>query len=198
VAVRQARRSVRRVRHSAPRARHSVRCGARALPALRGAVSLRAARLFVQGALAAVRQALRSVLRSAPPEAAARQAAVLPRAGPAASGAGVPLPGAVDAAEALPAAPRAEAVQGAPRAAEGPRAARGAEAVQGAQRAAEAQQEVRPAVAAEAQHVAAPDAPVALPSAVASVFRRDPLRRLAPSRQGRFARATARLRSASP
>jgi hypothetical protein len=58
---------------------------------------------------------------------------------------------------------------------------------------------VRPAGAAEAQHAAAaPGAPVALPSGAVSVFRRDRLRRLAPSRSARFARATARLRSASP
>jgi hypothetical protein len=92
-------------------------------------------------------------------------------------------------------------VQGARHAAEVPRAARGAEAVQGAQRAAAAAQEERRAGAGPgAQHVAAvrPGAPpVALPSGGPSVFRRDPLRRLAPSQQARFARATARLRSAS-
>jgi hypothetical protein len=207
-AVRQARRSARSAlpeRHSAPRARHLVHCGARALPGLREAVSRRAARLFVQGALAAARRAQ----RSAPPEAAARQAAALLRAEPAASDAGGLPPGAADAAEALPAAQRAGAVPGARHAAEEPQALRGAEAVRAAQREAEAPQEVRhagagvaarPAGAAEAQHVAAPPAPgapVPLPSGVASAFRRDPLRRLAPSRQARFARATARLRSAS-
>jgi hypothetical protein len=178
--------AVRRARHSA--ARREPHSGARALPGLLMAANRRAARLFVQAALAAVRQ----VRRSAPPGAAARQAAVQRRAGPAASDAAGLPPGAADAAEAPRAAPRAEAAQGARRAVEVPRAVRDAEARPGALHAAE----VRPAGAEEARDVAAPGAPARL-SGVASVFRRDLLRRLAPSRQARFARATARWRSAS-
>jgi hypothetical protein len=171
-------------RHSAPRAPHSVHCGARALPGLRAAASRRAALPFVRAAPAAVRQAP----HSAPPGAAARQAGVPRRAEPAASDAGGLLPGAADAAEVPRAALRAGAAPGARHAAEVPRAARRAEAGVA----------VRPAGAAEAQHAAAPGAPVALPSGAVSVFRRDRLRRLAPTRSARFARATARLRNASP
>jgi hypothetical protein len=110
------------------------------------------------------------------PRAALRAGAVLR---PAAQGAEEAAPQAVrGAAEVLPEARRAEAAPEERRAGVGVAA--------------------QPVAAAEAQHVAAPGAPVALLSGVVWVFRRDPLRRLAPSRQARFARATARLRSASP
>jgi hypothetical protein len=175
-------------RHSAPDCSAAFHCANAPAPLrLRAAAHRRLAHSSAEAALAAVPQAL----RSAPPGASAQQAAALPLARSAASDAAVALPRAADAVEAPQDAEQApqRAAQGAEEAPQ--QAAQGAVLPQVAPGAAP-QQEVRVAEAARAEvrrreargaagrPWAAPDAPAALPSAAAWVFRRDRLRWPAP------------------
>jgi hypothetical protein len=186
-ALRPARHLALPVPRSAPERSAAVHC-AGALPGLQEAANRRGVHPSAVAAVAAARQAQ----RSAPPGAVARQAAALQPAEPVGPDAEVPLPEAADAAGAPQAGQGAEAVARAAR-----RAVRALRAAPGVAAAAlpGGAAEVLRAGAAAGLPWAAPDAP-ARPSGVVWVFRRDRLRRLAPSRSGRFARATARLRSA--